>query len=75
MNFKRMQTVEMALSPGRVLIIYGPRRIGKTTLLKEYLKKQEENSSKKIAYFSKNKKALITQNLHYFLNTTNLLKI
>lgn len=46
-----MQTVEMALSPGRVLIIYGPRRIGKTTLLKEYLKKQEENSSKKIAYF------------------------
>lgn len=51
MNFKRMQTVEMALSPGRVLIIYGPRRIGKTTLLKEYLKKQEENSSKKIAYF------------------------
>ena len=32
-------------------------------------------TSKKIAYFSKKKKALNTQKPYYFLNTTNLLKI
>jgi hypothetical protein len=52
MSFKRMQTIESFITVGRALIIYGPRRIGKTTLLKEYLKKQDTNSAKKIAYFT-----------------------
>ncbi|PIR87808.1 MAG: hypothetical protein COU10_02705 [Candidatus Harrisonbacteria bacterium CG10_big_fil_rev_8_21_14_0_10_45_28] len=37
MTFQRKQKIEDFLSPKRVLIIYGPRRIGKTTLLKQYL--------------------------------------
>jgi len=37
MRFKRLQAIETNLTPGRVLVIYGPRRIGKTTLLKRYL--------------------------------------
>ncbi len=40
MNFQRKQSVGQAISPKRVLIIYGPRRVGKTTLLKEYLDSQ-----------------------------------
>ncbi len=31
--------LELFLQPGRVLVIYGPRRVGKTTLIEEYLKK------------------------------------
>jgi len=42
MNFKRKQTIEEHLYPGRVLVIYGPRRVGKTTLLKEYLATQQD---------------------------------
>ncbi len=31
--------IEPLLSPNKVLVIYGPRRVGKTTLLKELLEK------------------------------------
>lgn len=47
MKFKRLQTIEGNISPKRVLVIYGPRRVGKTTLLEAYLKTQKD---KKIYY-------------------------
>lgn len=37
MDFKRRQDITQSLSPKRVLVIYGPRRVGKTTLVKQYL--------------------------------------
>ncbi len=37
MEFIRKQNIKNSLAPKRVLIIYGPRRVGKTTLLKKYL--------------------------------------
>lgn len=37
MNFKRKQSIETAKAPKRALVIYGPRRVGKTTLLRSYL--------------------------------------
>lgn len=37
MNFKRKQSIETAKAPKRALVIYGPRRVGKTTLLQSYL--------------------------------------
>src|SRR3989338_4984234 len=40
MNFKRTQTIETCLAPRRALVIYGPRRIGKTTLLNSFLSRQ-----------------------------------
>ncbi len=43
MKFIRSQSVEKSLAPGRILVIYGPRRVGKTTLLKGYLAGQTEN--------------------------------
>ncbi|MDO8514303.1 MAG: ATP-binding protein [bacterium] len=39
MQFHRLQSIEENIKQGRALIVYGPRRTGKTTLLKEYLKK------------------------------------
>ena len=45
MKITRKQTISTSLAPKRVLIIYGPRRIGKTTMLREYLATQ---SNKKI---------------------------
>jgi len=42
MNFQRKQNIEEKITPKRVLVIYGPRRVGKTTLLKKYL--QAENN-------------------------------
>ena len=45
MKITRKQTISTSLAPKRVLIIYGPRRIGKTTMLREYLTTQ---SNKKI---------------------------
>lgn len=47
MKFNRKQDIRKALEPKRVLVIYGPRRVGKTTLLSEYLKTQ---SDKKIFF-------------------------
>src|SRR3989338_8909015 len=40
MKFERKQDIVTALEPKRVLVIYGPRRVGKTTLLNEYIKTQ-----------------------------------
>ena len=40
MEFIRSQSIEKAYYPGRVLIMYGPRRVGKTTMLQAYLKTQ-----------------------------------
>lgn len=37
MNFTRKQSIIENLSPKRVLVIYGPRRVGKTTLLESFL--------------------------------------
>jgi len=48
MKFKRKQHILRALEPKRVLVVYGPRRVGKTTLLNEYIKTQSE----KKVYFS-----------------------
>jgi len=36
---KRIYNLETLVKPGKVLIVYGPRRSGKTTLLKDYLSK------------------------------------
>src|SRR3989344_5006701 len=47
MKFKRKQDIVGVLEPKRVLVIYGPRRVGKTTLLDAYIKTQ---SGKKIYY-------------------------
>lgn len=47
MKFKRKQDIITALEPKRVLVIYGPRRVGKTTLLNEYI---ETQSDKKIFF-------------------------
>lgn len=33
--------LDRLMQPGRVLVIYGPRRVGKTTLVRRYLKQQE----------------------------------
>jgi predicted AAA+ superfamily ATPase len=51
MRLKRIQSIESSMAPGRALIIYGPRRIGKTTMLNEYLEKQRKATDKNIAYF------------------------
>lgn len=48
MKFERKQTVLSALEPRRILVIYGPRRVGKTTLLKAYL----DTQSNKSVYYS-----------------------
>jgi predicted AAA+ superfamily ATPase len=42
MKFKRKQSIEKAYYAGRVLIIYGPRRVGKTTMLQTYLTTQKD---------------------------------
>lgn len=44
MKFTRLQSVEKSLAPQRILVIYGPRRVGKTTLLKGYLARQAEKN-------------------------------
>jgi predicted AAA+ superfamily ATPase len=44
MLFKRQQNIESALSPKRALVVYGPRRVGKTTLVKEFLEKQKNKA-------------------------------
>lgn len=42
MEFIRKQTISNELAEKRALIIYGPRRVGKTTLLKAYLSEQTD---------------------------------
>ncbi|MDO8569398.1 MAG: ATP-binding protein [bacterium] len=48
MKFKRKQSIIRALEPKRILVIYGPRRVGKTTILNGYI----ETQSEKKVYFS-----------------------
>ena len=43
-EIKRLQSIEKALAPKRALLIFGPRRIGKTTMLDAYLKTQAGRS-------------------------------
>ncbi|MBI3631405.1 MAG: ATP-binding protein [Candidatus Staskawiczbacteria bacterium] len=47
MIYERKQDIQSNLYSGRVLVIYGPRRVGKTTLLQSYL---NAHSSKKIFF-------------------------
>src|SRR3989338_6844102 len=42
MLFKRKQDIAGSIEPKRILVIYGPRRVGKTTLLEAYLKIQHD---------------------------------
>lgn len=42
MNFERKQSLNTYLVPKRALIIYGPRRVGKTTLLNQWLARQSD---------------------------------
>jgi uncharacterized protein len=41
MNFTRINTIKKNIVPKRVLVVYGPRRVGKTTSLKKYLETQK----------------------------------
>ena len=41
MLFQRKQNITSSIEPRRILVIYGPRRVGKTTLLEAYLKTQQ----------------------------------
>lgn len=47
MNFDRKQHIEAYQETGRVVMIYGPRRVGKTTLLKKYLESLSSHVLKK----------------------------
>lgn len=47
MKFNRIQKIEQFQEHGRVVMIYGPRRVGKTTMLKTYLEGLPANVSKK----------------------------
>lgn len=38
---KRLFDIQNLAKPGKALVIYGPRRVGKTTLLKDYLSRTE----------------------------------
>lgn len=41
MKFRRKQSIEASIAPKRALIIIGPRRVGKTTLLQAYIAHQQ----------------------------------
>lgn len=64
MLFQRIlqQTIESALFKGKVIILYGARRTGKTTLVKQILNKQQENAEYINCEF---------QEYHDVLSTTN----
>ncbi len=47
MNFSRKQDIQAYQESGRVVMLYGPRRIGKTTMLKRYLESLPSGISKK----------------------------
>ena len=47
MKFERKQDISNFIEPRRVLVIYGPRRVGKTTLLEVYL---NAHSDKRVYY-------------------------
>jgi predicted AAA+ superfamily ATPase len=37
-----LKHLKSVVAPGKVIVIYGPRRVGKTTLLKKYLETEED---------------------------------
>ncbi len=37
----QLERLKSRISPGKVIVIYGPRRVGKTTLIKKYLEEQQ----------------------------------
>lgn len=39
---RQLSNLKSAIRPGKVVVIYGPRRVGKTTLLKKYLESVHE---------------------------------
>jgi len=39
---KHLENLKESIKPGKVIIIYGPRRCGKTTLLKKFLEEIKE---------------------------------
>ncbi|MBC8525869.1 MAG: ATP-binding protein [Candidatus Cloacimonetes bacterium] len=43
---KQLENLEKLLCPNKVIIIYGARRVGKTTLLHKFLEKQKDNQEK-----------------------------
>ncbi|MEI6054091.1 MAG: ATP-binding protein [Candidatus Saccharibacteria bacterium] len=43
MNINRYLSIEDQLEPGKTLILFGPRRVGKTTLLSEYMKNSKDS--------------------------------
>lgn len=45
MEFKRIQNIEDNITPKRALVVYGPRRVGKTTMLQFYLNRFGKNYS------------------------------
>ena len=51
MEFKRKQSIDREITPKRALIIYGPRRVGKTTLLLAYLESLKASSPTSRAYY------------------------
>jgi hypothetical protein len=38
---KQLERLRSLVSPGKVVVVYGPRRVGKTTLIKKYLEDQK----------------------------------
>jgi predicted AAA+ superfamily ATPase len=40
---KQIENLRKLITPGKIVVIHGPRRVGKTTLLKKYL--ESENHS------------------------------
>jgi len=38
----QLNRLQLLCSPGKVVIVYGPRRVGKTTLLKKFLEKESD---------------------------------
>ena len=42
MKFARKQNIASVIEPKRALVIYGPRRVGKTTMLNDYIKTQTD---------------------------------
>jgi len=41
-NRKALEKLKRLLAPNKIIVIYGPRRVGKTTLLKTFLEKNKE---------------------------------
>ena len=50
---RQLKNLREAVKPGKVVIVFGARRTGKTTLLKEFLKERTD-SALFVSSFSKN---------------------